>query len=461
MDKVLATEGWFDQRLAEDEHPGEHDGKIRYHVKGYEAVEYALQMYCKDTPKWYAGEIEEISGTELFNRPNQYGRYNECLITRLPHFSGVPPRVMKRIARFGTPCQVTTEHGNAVDETQRVCKELVTCFWHADGQYARDHSKKCGHPHINYQINPALEKIERACCPGMALRAELSRILVYEVGGFVAPHRDAYLGENHVGTLVVPLTNDHEGGKLVVEGEAMASNTYVAFFGDALHEVRPVTSGTRIVAVFKLYRAGVHPLAHVDIFDRKAFLSLSPAFVGVLVVLERAYAAEAIARGELSGRDAAVFALVRRCCLDATLVAVTQEVGDEYYRRNLLNRAYFICPEIVSSAYEVRRPNAVSENVAVVHASLEREDGDALLQTPFEDLGTSFTYFRRAAIAVDFARARREIAAETIQKGCARWLDAPALRDGTVGIRARLGLRRLGLDGTDASRAGTDADKSA
>ena len=67
-----------------------------------------------------------------------------------------------------------------------------------------------------------------------------------------------------VGTLVVSLPSAHTGGELIVEhgGESVTYRTskqdlsFVAFYADCRHEVKPVTSGYRVTLTFNLLADG-------------------------------------------------------------------------------------------------------------------------------------------------------------------------------------------------------------
>ena len=92
------------------------------------------------------------------------------------------------------------------------------------------------------------------------LRAELHAMLVYGKGQFFLPHQDSEKDDAMVGTLVVSLPSAHTGGELVVEhgGESLTYRTskeelsFVAFYADCRHEVRPVKSGYRVTLTFNL-----------------------------------------------------------------------------------------------------------------------------------------------------------------------------------------------------------------
>ena len=92
------------------------------------------------------------------------------------------------------------------------------------------------------------------------LEAELHAMLVYGPGQFFLPHQDSEKDDAMIGTLVVTLPSSHTGGELIVEhgGESVAyrsskdSLSFVAFYADCRHEVKPVKSGYRVTLAFNL-----------------------------------------------------------------------------------------------------------------------------------------------------------------------------------------------------------------
>src|SRR5713101_8542592 len=92
------------------------------------------------------------------------------------------------------------------------------------------------------------------------LRAELHAMLVYGKGQFFLPHQDSEKDDAMVGTLVVSLPSAHTGGELVVEhsGQSVTYRvpreelSFVAFYADCRHEVKPVKSGYRVTLTFNL-----------------------------------------------------------------------------------------------------------------------------------------------------------------------------------------------------------------
>lgn len=111
------------------------------------------------------------------------------------------------------------------------------------------------------------------------LRAEFQSFLIYEEGGFFQPHQDTEKVDGMIGSLVIMLPTEHEGGDLIIEH---AGKTYpitfkkpripkynmVAFYADCLHEVKPVKSGVRMSLTYNLilekYKGSVESLFESD-----------------------------------------------------------------------------------------------------------------------------------------------------------------------------------------------------
>jgi len=99
---------------------------------------------------------------------------------------------------------------------------------------------------------------------GSKLKAELHSMLVYAPGQFFLPHQDSEKSDEMVGTLVVMLPSSFKGGAFVVEhrGETVTYRgskkllSFVAFYADCQHEVRPVKEGYRVVLTYNLLLKG-------------------------------------------------------------------------------------------------------------------------------------------------------------------------------------------------------------
>lgn len=121
--------------------------------------------------------------------------------------------------------------------------------------------------------------------------AQLLKLNIYPEGGMFTPHRDTPLSERTLGSLVVTLPLRHAGGELLVnhgdekkifdfsamlglrydqrrqtkeqfmcEKGIKIAVAYAAFFGDAVHEVKPVLAGHRLTLTYQLLRASSLPV---------------------------------------------------------------------------------------------------------------------------------------------------------------------------------------------------------
>lgn len=86
------------------------------------------------------------------------------------------------------------------------------------------------------------------------------KLNVYGKGGFFKSHVDSPTEPGMIGTVVVALPSEHEGGELIVDKKEISFSSkskesliqYAAFFSDLPHEIKPVTSGFRITITFRL-----------------------------------------------------------------------------------------------------------------------------------------------------------------------------------------------------------------
>jgi len=111
-----------------------------------------------------------------------------------------------------------------------------------------------------FDVHEVLDEIEASLSPRTHLAATLLDVLVYPPGGHFVRHKDTPYSADLVGTLIIGLPIAHTGGEFQVEDRVVdwSGNIdrerlpWVAFFGDADHEIRPVTSGARVTLVYSL-----------------------------------------------------------------------------------------------------------------------------------------------------------------------------------------------------------------
>lgn len=102
-------------------------------------------------------------------------------------------------------------------------------------------------------------------CGAQNITAQLYKLLLYEQGAFFKPHQDTEKTPGMFGTLAISLPSLHEGGDLIlyhnkekVEFKTSSfsefGSSFAAWYSDVTHEVKPVTSGYRLVLTYNLVR---------------------------------------------------------------------------------------------------------------------------------------------------------------------------------------------------------------
>lgn len=117
----------------------------------------------------------------------------------------------------------------------------------------------------NKTLNPVLLELKKelGLQDNQHLKAELHNFLIYEKGQFFQSHQDTEKTENMLATLVVLLPSSYRGGTLLVENQGDSKRypstsapdnklTFIAFYADCQHEVKPVTDGYRIALTYNL-----------------------------------------------------------------------------------------------------------------------------------------------------------------------------------------------------------------
>jgi hypothetical protein len=103
---------------------------------------------------------------------------------------------------------------------------------------------------LNYNI--------KELCPNRPVLARLYKLVIYQEGGHFDQHRDTVRGDGHIGTVVAILNSEYTGGELeITHGDKTEVVTgpynWVAMYGDCLHKINPVTSGTRVSLIYDIY----------------------------------------------------------------------------------------------------------------------------------------------------------------------------------------------------------------
>lgn len=194
-------------------------------------------------------------------------------------------------------------------------------------------------------------------CPADAVSAVLYKLLIYEPGGFFAPHRDTEKVDGMVATLVISLPTAGAGGALAIRHrgretvvdmrtEEPSELVHAAFYADCEHEILPVTEGYRVCLVYNLVLTGdkAIPTEAPDYGTKVATIAAAletrfrePGTSGKLVwVLEHDYSEAGLSFGTLKNVDAAIGRVLAaaaeraNCALHAAILHV-EEYGTAWY----------------------------------------------------------------------------------------------------------------------------------
>jgi hypothetical protein len=88
-----------------------------------------------------------------------------------------------------------------------------------------------------------------------------NKMIIDQTGGYAVQHCDTVHNYCHMGTVVVILNAEYTGGELEMthgrRSEVVTGpNNWVAMYGDCLHKIHPVTSGTRVSLIYDVYANG-------------------------------------------------------------------------------------------------------------------------------------------------------------------------------------------------------------
>jgi 2OG-Fe(II) oxygenase superfamily len=108
-------------------------------------------------------------------------------------------------------------------------------------------------------------------CGSENVTAELYKLLLCEEGAFFLPHQDGEKVDGMFGTLMICLPSKHTGGEIHLSHEGrhlifstsnMSDLEYscAAWYSDVVHEVKPITSGYRLVLIYNLVQGSSGPI---------------------------------------------------------------------------------------------------------------------------------------------------------------------------------------------------------
>ncbi|KAG5808979.1 hypothetical protein H9Q71_006567 [Fusarium xylarioides] len=208
------------------------------------------------------------------------------------------------------------------------------------------------------------------------LRADPHKLLLYEPGSFFQARSDSEREQGTIGTLIVYLPLQHEGGDICLSFKSQkrrlstAENsefdlTVMSWYSDVAHEVERLTSGYRLVLTYKLFATGEDKLSASTFFQQtKALKSMLAKFrtdftdEKLLYPLDHLYTKPGRCLRDLKGRGRSVGRYLNENCSEAgfyfmlgqtTHFQVDCDSCDEYQDQTTLRTLYNLNGDKLSS----------------------------------------------------------------------------------------------------------------
>lgn len=182
------------------------------------------------------------------------------------------------------------------------------------------------------------------------------KLLLYEEGSFFRPHKDSEKAPGMIGTLVISLPSKHEGGQVHLshsnKRHVFATSefssfdlTALAWYSDVTHEIKPLSSGYRLVITYNLIQQpGSAPSAGAFIEQQTQLQTLLQNWAStlqsktrVIYRLDHKYSQSSLSIQNMKGRDAQLVRCLKQACQETgfyVLLAImtrTESCVDEYY----------------------------------------------------------------------------------------------------------------------------------
>lgn len=182
------------------------------------------------------------------------------------------------------------------------------------------------------------------------------KLLLYEEGSFFRPHKDSEKAPGMIGTLVISFPSKHEGGQVHLSHSSkrhvFATSefssfdlTALAWYSDVTHEIKPLSSGYRLVITYNLIQQrGSAPSAGTFIEQQAQLQTLLQNWActlqskkRVIYRLDHKYSQSSLSIQNMKGRDAQRIRCLKQACEEAgfyillAIMTKTESCEDEYY----------------------------------------------------------------------------------------------------------------------------------
>jgi hypothetical protein len=282
-----------------------------------DAAEYATTelLACLD-------EVQAEGSFSAFHHANLYP--NPGLHIHDHGFVGLPlaEKDAKAIASICHQAPFGLKDQTVVDTTVRRTWELNNTRF------------ECQNPAWPVYVENLARRLTSALGVSVPARAEIYKMLLYEKGAFFKPHKDTEKVPGMFGTLVICLPSHHEGGEVWLSHAGMTTTldtsatsrfdlTTLAWYSDVTHEVKPLTSGDRLVLTYNLVQDNPLQKQAASLLTRNrerlatSLIKCRNTLINqssFIYLLDHNYTEASLRLEKLKGRDAAVGQYLNHVC---------------------------------------------------------------------------------------------------------------------------------------------------
>ncbi|RGP69365.1 2og-fe oxygenase superfamily [Fusarium sporotrichioides] len=294
------------------------------------------------------------------------------------------------------------------------------------------------------------DKVLQDTAVGLGLNeviAKSYKLLLYEPGSFFKPHKDSEKERGMVGTLIVCLPSQHEGGDVhlsfgskVTRFSTAPTSKFdlnsISWFSDVTHEVTKLTSGYRLVLTYKLFIYGDGSVSASTALDKTEHLrSLLHKWKSrpcqpdrIIYPLDHLYTETSLCLENMKGRDRGVAYSLNKTCSESGFYlmlahATHVRMGEDGYggydegSEEYGNLRYVYTPSGVQVA-----SNLTIDGDEILGYDINKEDPDSEDEGEFtgnENMAPTFRYHKTVVVLVLKDRLRKYL-----QKNVGRFFDS-------------------------------------
>ena len=218
---------------------------------------------------------------------------------------------------------------------------------------------------------------------GRTVNLVLNKLNVYTKGGHFSTHVDTPK-ENMIGTLIVELPYEYEGGEFILKGKPHnLKNKWIAFYSSIPHSIQKVESGCRVSLTFYIMIGDddipidsyyIGDIGSVSYTGSEILNKLKENDVGL--VLSHKYSCSEWEHSVYKGSDAYLMKYLHDKCIIASVfpaVIEHEESWDQYYGGNSASESVhrFTEDDIITMAGIMNKTKTNADFAPLEHTNIE------------------------------------------------------------------------------------------